>query len=63
MIDGPKVLISRDAPKTEKLIKATGLKVTKIDISEFEKLEGGLTCLSVRIRELPEQLLEDLESK
>jgi dimethylargininase len=44
------VLMSAAAPKTAALIEDLGYRVTKVDISEFEKLEGCVTCLSVRIR-------------
>jgi dimethylargininase len=29
-----------------------GYEPVPVDIGEFEKLEGGVTCLSVRLREL-----------
>jgi dimethylargininase len=44
------VLMSASAPKTVTLIEDLGYRVTTVDISEFEKLEGCVTCLSVRIR-------------
>lgn len=44
------VLIASSAPKTAALIAELGYRVTTVDISEFEKLEGCVTCLSVRIR-------------
>jgi dimethylargininase len=44
------VLMSASAPKTVELIEDLGYRVTTVDISEFEKLEGCVTCLSVRIR-------------
>ncbi len=44
------VLISASAPKTAALIGDLGYRVTTVDIGEFEKLEGCVTCLSVRIR-------------
>jgi dimethylargininase len=44
------VLMSADAPRTAKLFAARGLEVERVEISEFEKLEGCVTCLSVRIR-------------
>jgi dimethylargininase len=44
------VLMSAAAPKTVALIESLGYRVTTVDISEFEKLEGCVTCLSVRIR-------------
>lgn len=47
-----KLLISASAPKTAELLRSHGYEVIEIDISEFEKLEGCVTCLSVRVREL-----------
>ena len=44
------VLMSASAPRTAQLLAARGLDVTTVDISEFEKLEGCVTCLSVRLR-------------
>lgn len=44
------VLMSAAAPKSAALIADLGYRVETVDISEFEKLEGGVTCLSVRIR-------------
>ncbi|MCU1545351.1 MAG: dimethylarginine dimethylaminohydrolase [Homoserinimonas sp.] len=44
------VLMSRAAPLTAALIADLGYRVVTVDISEFEKLEGCVTCLSVRVR-------------
>ena len=44
------VLMSADAPRTAELYRARGLEVVTVPISEFERLEGCVTCLSVRIR-------------
>jgi len=44
------LLMSAAAPASARLLEADGYRVTRIDISEFEKLEGCVTCLSVRIR-------------
>jgi dimethylargininase len=41
------VLLSASAPLTAKLIVDLGYRVVTVDISEFEKLEGSVTCLSV----------------
>ncbi|MBF4560557.1 N(G),N(G)-dimethylarginine dimethylaminohydrolase [Microbacterium sp. VKM Ac-2870] len=49
---GPReVLLSSDAPETAERYVERGLSVVTTPISEFEKLEGCVTCLSVRIRE------------
>ncbi|HEY2644723.1 MAG TPA: dimethylarginine dimethylaminohydrolase [Galbitalea sp.] len=44
------VLMASSAPKTAALITDLGYRVVTVDIAEFEKLEGCVTCLSVRIR-------------
>ncbi len=44
------VLMSADAPQTAALLRGRGLEVVTVPISEFEKLEGCVTCLSVRVR-------------
>ena len=35
-------------PKTKKLIESAGYEVRQVDVSEFQKLDGGLSCLSLR---------------
>jgi len=42
------VLTPRGFPKTRALITAAGYKVREVDVSEFQKLDGGLSCLSLR---------------
>jgi dimethylargininase len=44
------VLVASSAPKTAALIADLGYRVVSVDIAEFEKLEGCVTCLSVRVR-------------
>lgn len=44
------VLMAESAPKSAALVADLGYRVVTVDISEFEKLEGCVTCLSVRIR-------------
>ena len=50
LLGGMSVLMSAAAPRTAQLLAARGHDVTMVDISEFEKLEGCVTCLSVRLR-------------
>jgi dimethylargininase len=50
LLDGSTVLMSERAPRTRALFEQRGLRVVALDISEFEKLEGCVTCLSVRLR-------------
>lgn len=47
------VLMSTDAPQSRALFEQRGLDVVAVDISEFIKLEGCVTCLSVRLRHTP----------
>jgi dimethylargininase len=47
------VLMATSAPRTRELLEARGLTVVAVDISEYEKLEGCVTCLSVRLRHTP----------
>ncbi|HEY8913640.1 dimethylargininase [Lacisediminihabitans sp.] len=44
------VLMAASAPASAALIANLGYRVVTVDISEFEKLEGCVTCLSVRVR-------------
>ena len=43
-------LISASAPRTATLLRGRGLTVIPTPMTEFEKLEGCVTCLSVRMR-------------
>ncbi len=42
------VLTPEGFPKTSSLIESTGYRVRQVDVSEFQKLDGGLSCLSLR---------------
>ncbi|MFI0982224.1 dimethylargininase [Streptomyces sp. NPDC021093] len=52
VLDGNTVLMAASAPKSAELFADLGLVPVPVDISEFEKLEGCVTCLSVRLRDL-----------
>ncbi|MFJ8941770.1 dimethylargininase [Streptomyces sp. NPDC102395] len=52
LLGGPKLLMAASAPRTRELLESLGYEPVVVDISEFEKLEGCVTCLSVRMREL-----------
>lgn len=41
------VLIAASAPRTADMLAAEDYEVTTVDIGEFEKMEGCVTCLSV----------------
>lgn len=42
------VIVPKNFPKTKKLIESKGLKTIEVDTSEFMKIDGGLSCLSLR---------------
>lgn len=48
-LGGTDVLIAASAPATAALLSARGLTPIVVDISEFERLEGCVTCLSVLV--------------
>ena len=49
VLDSETVLMAASVPKSVALVESLGYRVVTVDISEFEKLEGCVTCLSVRI--------------
>ncbi|MCP5105327.1 MAG: N(G),N(G)-dimethylarginine dimethylaminohydrolase [bacterium] len=42
------VLVPQGYPKTKTAIENAGYKIIEVDVSEFRKLDGGLSCLSLR---------------
>ena len=42
------VIIPKGHPTTKKRIENSGYRVLETDVSEFQKLDGGLSCLSLR---------------
>lgn len=44
------LLMSSAAPRTAELLTDRGYRLEPVDVSEYEKLEGCVTCLSVRVR-------------
>ena len=42
------VIVPEGYEQTKKMIEGAGLKVMAVDTSEFKKLDGGLSCLSLR---------------
>lgn len=42
------VLVPKGFPITKKRIEKAGYQVVELDVSEFQKLDGGLSCLSLR---------------
>lgn len=43
------VLVPAGFPATRDLIEKLGTKSIEVDVSEFRKMDGGLTCLSIRL--------------
>lgn len=41
------VVVAADAPDTAALVRELGFAVEVVDISEYQKVEAGLTCMSV----------------
>ena len=44
-----RLLIAASAPRTAEQLRELGWDVTAVDITEFEKLDGTVTCMSVRL--------------
>ncbi|MFZ4718547.1 MAG: dimethylargininase [Ilumatobacteraceae bacterium] len=53
ILDDRTLLISADCPRSAELLESRGYATVRVDISEYIKLEGCVTCLSVRLREAP----------
>lgn len=47
---GSQLLMSASYPRTARRVEAHGLEPRLIDISEFHRAEGGLTCLSILLQ-------------
>jgi len=43
-----KILTPKGFPKAQSLIERAGYETIAVDVSEFRKLDGGLSCLSLR---------------
>ena len=42
------VLLPKGYPKARNIIEEAGYSIREVDVSEFQKLDGGLSCLSLR---------------
>jgi dimethylargininase len=42
------LLMPKGFPKTRIKLKSLGLPIIELDVSEMQKMDGGLTCLSIR---------------
>jgi len=43
-----KVILPKGFLKTRAIIQSCGYEIIEVDVSEFQKLDGGLSCLSLR---------------
>jgi dimethylargininase len=50
LLGGARLLLAADCPKSAEQLLDRGYEPVIVDISEFQKLEGCVTCLSVRLR-------------
>jgi len=53
LLDDRTLLLSADCPQSAALLRDRGYDIVTVDIGEYIKLEGCVTCLSVRLREAP----------
>lgn len=49
LLSGDRVVLSASAPRTAELVRSRGFEAHPVDISELEKAECGVTCLSVLV--------------
>ena len=49
LLGGDRVLMAASAPASAQLFRDLGFDVTAVEIGEFEKMEGCVTCLSVLV--------------
>jgi dimethylargininase len=50
ILDERTLLMAADAPESSAYLRRLGYRTVEVDIGEFIKLEGCVTCLSVRVR-------------
>jgi len=53
LLSDTELLIQADAVRSIELLRERGYTPVPVDIGEFIKLEGCVTCLSVRLRDVP----------
>jgi dimethylargininase len=51
VLDERRVLMVASCPRSAEVVAELGYEPVVVDIGEFEKLEGCVTCLSIRMRE------------
>ena len=55
-LDEHRILMAADCPRSAEMFAGLGYEPITVNIGEFQKLEGCVTCLSVRLRSLPDAL-------
>ena len=50
ILDDDTLLMAADAPRSAAQFRSLGYRTVEVDIGEYIKLEGCVTCLSVRVR-------------
>jgi dimethylargininase len=53
LLGDDRLLMASDCPESAAMFRGLGYEPIEVDIGEFQKLEGCVTCLSVRLRTLP----------
>lgn len=56
------ILMAKGYPKTKKLLEKEGFSIKELDVSEFRKGDGALTCLSITWRLFPTRLTTDIHA-
>lgn len=54
LLGGDRLLMAADCPLSAEMYRSMGYQPVEVDIGEFQKLEGCVTCLSVRLRSEPQ---------
>jgi dimethylargininase len=54
LLGGDRLLMAADCPESAEMYRSMGYQPVQVDIGEFQKLEGCVTCLSVRLRAEPQ---------
>jgi dimethylargininase len=58
LLGDDRLLIAADCPQSADNYRALGYHLVEVDIGEFQKLEGCVTCLSVRLRDAASRSVE-----
>jgi dihydropteroate synthase len=52
---GNSLLVGEEFPRTARLLADRGFDVRRVNVSEFAKAEGGLTCMSLLFKQRPQR--------